>query len=145
MTMEQRHNLIEGITPMVSRLAEEMRRLPQIEIPIEHHFCEGVYVRKMTMPKGSCVVGKIHTHSQINTCCKGEVRVVMGDEVVVMKAGDVVVCPEGARRAFYAHEESIWTVTLRTDETDIEKIESEFVVETEQQYLEFQKRILCLS
>lgn len=118
-----------------------MTGLPQVDIPIEHFFCEGVYARKMTMPKDAAVVGKIHLHSQINILSKGDVSVVTENGLIRMKAGDHMVCPKGSKRAFYAHEESVWTVILRTDETDVEKIEDEFVVETEQQYLDFQKRI----
>lgn len=125
----------------VTRLEATMRALPQIEIPIEHHFCEGVYARKMTMPADSTVVGKIHLHSQINILSKGHMSVATDKGVVELFAGDHIVCPEGSKRAFYAHEESVWTVILRCDEKDVEKIEQEFVVETEQQYLEFQKRI----
>lgn len=130
-----------AVRAKVNRLEETMRALPQIEIPIEHHFCEGVYARKMTMPEGSTVVGKIHTHSQINILSRGHVTAITDKGRVEMFAGDHIVCPEGSKRAFYAHEESVWTVILRCDETDVEKIEQEFVVETEQQYLEFQKRI----
>lgn len=125
----------------VNRLQAAMTSLPQIEIPLEHYFCEGVYARKMTMPADSTVVGKIHTHSQINILSKGHVTAITDKGRVEMFAGDHIVCPEGSKRAFYAHEESVWTVILRCDETDVEKIEKEFVVETEQQYLEFQRRL----
>lgn len=125
----------------VNRLEETMLALHQIEIPLQHFFCEGVYARKMTMPKDAVVTGKIHLHSQINILSKGHVTAVTDKGVVEMFAGDHIVCPEGSKRAFYAHEESVWTVILRCDETDIEKIEQEFVVDNDQQYLEFQKRI----
>lgn len=128
----------------VIRLEAAAKALPaeaHIDIPLEHHFCEGVYARKMTMPADSYVGGKIHLHSQINILSKGHVTAITDKGRVEMFAGDHIVCPEGSKRAFYAHEESVWTVILRCDETDVEKIEQEFVVETEQQYLESQKRI----
>ena len=36
------------------------------QIPIEHFFMDGVYVRKMTMFKDTVVVGAIHKH--LNMC-----------------------------------------------------------------------------
>ena len=125
----------------VFELEAHVRRRPQVDIPLEHHFCEGVYARKMTMPADSCVIGKIHLHSQINILSKGRVAVLTENGLKEMTAGDHLVCAEGSKRAFYAYEESVWTVILRCDEKDVEKIERDFVVETEQQYLEFQKRI----
>lgn len=130
-----------GVRAKVNRLEEAMKALPQIEIPIEHLFCEGVYARKMTMPADSTITGKIHLHSQINILSKGHVTAITDKGRVEMFAGDHIVCPEGSKRAFYAHEESCWTVILRCDETDVEKIEKEFVVDTEQEF----RRLECLS
>ena len=125
----------------VFELEAHVLRKPQIYIPIERHFCEGVYARKMTMPADSVVTGKIHLHSQINIISKGHMAVFTGTDLKDMFSGDHLVCEEGAKRAFYAHEESVWTVILRCDRGDVENIDQDFVVETEQQYIEFQKRI----
>lgn len=138
-------NIVQDMRSKIGALHDVMKRMGQIDIPVEHHFCEGVYARKMTMPSGSAVVGKIHLHSQINILSKGRVSVATDNGVIEMTAGDHIVCERGARRAFYAHEESVWTVILRCEETDVEKIEQEFVVETPQEYLEFQRRLACLS
>lgn len=133
------------IRSQVQNLEKEIKQLPQIEPPIAHLFCDGMYARPMLLQKGDCVVGKIHTHAQINILSLGEVSVLTHEGLKRVRAGFHYIAPPGSQRAFYAHEESLWTVILRTDETDIEAIEREFVVETEQQYVEFQKRVLWHS
>jgi hypothetical protein len=39
----------------------------------------------------------------------------------------VVVSPPGVKRLAYAHEESIWATIHGTDETDVDKIEEQFI------------------
>lgn len=119
-------------------------QMPQIEVPIKHHFSQGVYAREMFMPKGALITGKIHKYQQLNILSKGDVTVVTEDGRKRVQAGFHLVAEAGAKRAFFAHEDSIWTVIHGTEETDVDKIEEHFVVETEQQYLEFKEKI-CLG
>ena len=112
-----------------------------IDIPIDHYFCDGIYARTMYMPKGSVIVGKIHKYPQLNILAKGDVTVAMEDGPERLKAGWHKVCTPGAKRSFYAHEDSVWTVVLQTRLTDVEQIEKEFVAETEQEYLDFKNML----
>lgn len=105
--------------------------------PITHHFSKGVYGREMFIPKGVVLIGEIHKYSQFNIMSKGDLSVVVGDEVHRLKAPCSFVAPPGAKRVMYAHEDSIWTVIHGTDETDLEKIEAHFIAKDEQDYLVF--------
>ena len=122
-----------------------MKSLPTIEIEVDHLFCNGMYARTMYVPRGTTLTGKIHKYPQINICAAGDVTVVMDDGPVRVQAGYHVVCPAGAKRAFYAHEDSVWVVILRTEETDVDKIEDELVADSEQEYLDFLEDKKCLS
>lgn len=124
----------------ISRLRGSISPADEIEIEIEHYFSDGVYARKMYMPAGSTIVGKIHKYRQLNILSKGEVTVYL-DEPIRVQAGFHMVAEPGSQRVFYAHEDSIWTVILQTEETDPERIEEHFVVDTEQQYLDFRKSL----
>ena len=110
---------------------------PQIEIPLRHFFSPGVYAREMTVPAGVVLTGKIHKYAQLNILSKGEVSVLLEDGVKRIKAPFTIVAPAGAKRVFYAHEESVWTVILATEETDVEKIEGQFTAATETEYQQF--------
>ena len=118
-----------------------MKGMDPLEIPIKHHFSQGVYAREMFIPIGALVVGKIHKHDQLNILSKGDVTFVTEDGPQRVTAGFHMVATPGAKRAFYAHEDSIWTVIHGTEEKDVEKIELHFVAQTEAEYLEYQKLI----
>lgn len=131
----------------VMYLESKMKKMPQIEIPITHYFSEGVYAREMFVPKGVMLTGKIHKYPQLNILSKGEVSVLIDEEVIRIKAPYTFIAKAGAKRVFLAHEDSIWTVIHGTHETDLDKIESHFIAETEQEYLEFcgQKQLLFMT
>jgi hypothetical protein len=106
----------------------------QIDLPVKHHFSNGVYGREMTMPKGCLLVGKIHKKQNLCMVLKGEVSVLSVDGVVRLKAPYTYVGSPGAQRVIFAHEESIWTVLHGTHETDVDKIESEFIAKDYEDY-----------
>lgn len=128
----------------VFALERSMLQFEAVDIDIDHLFCNGMYARTMYVPKGITLTGKIHKYPQINICAKGDVTVFMENGPIRVGAGFHTVSPAGAKRAFYAHEDSIWIVILKTDETDIEKIEGELVTNSEQEYLEFKEDKKCL-
>lgn len=121
----------------VLKLEHAMQAMEQIDIPIKHYFSQGVYAREMTVPKGATVVGKIHKYEQLNILSAGEVSVVTDEGVQRVKAPFTLVAPPGAKRAFYAHEDSVWTVIHGTEERDVEKIELQFIAQSELEYKEF--------
>lgn len=116
---------------------EVMRKHEPVEVPIRHYFSDGVYAREMVVPKGVLLTGKIHKYTQLNMLLSGDVSVLLDDGWVRVRAPYTTVQAPGAKRMFYAHEVSVWTVILRTEETDVEKIEACFVAETEADYKRF--------
>ena len=59
------------------------------------------------------------------------------DGLVRVKAPFTVVSPPGTKRIAYAHSDCTWTTILATEETDPEKMEELFTVNTEAEFLEF--------
>lgn len=126
------------LRPKVNALQAEMLKLPQqVTLEIAHHFAHGVYAREMVMPKHSLVVGKIHLFSQINILSKGEVSVLTERGIERFTAPHTFSAPSNTKRVIYAHEDSVWTCILGTHETDVAKIEAEFVVDTDEDYAAF--------
>jgi hypothetical protein len=134
---------IEQVAPMTMRdkifaLEDEMRRLPQLEIPVRHYFSDGVYAREITIPKGAVVTGKIHKYRQLNILSAGELSVWIEEGVIErVKAPFTTVSPPGTKRIAYAHDISVWTTILATEETEPDKIEAHFIAPTEKDYLQF--------
>lgn len=117
-----------------------------VEIPVRHFFANkgsqhGAYAREITIPKGALVTGKIHLTEQINILSKGDISVLTEDGVKRVQAPFTIVSPAGTKRIAYAHEECVWTTFHATRETEVEKIEAKFIVETEQQFLDRMRQL----
>jgi len=132
---------VVGMREKVHALEESMREYEQIDIPIKHYFSQGVYAREMFVPKGTVLTGKIHKYEQLNILSQGDVSVATHEGVKRVQAPFTMVAPPGSKRAFYAHEDSVWTVIHGTEERDIDKIEAHFIAESEVEYLEFAERL----
>jgi quercetin dioxygenase-like cupin family protein len=113
----------------VWNLQEEVAKLPQVELPTEHFFADGMYARSVKRPAGTVIVGKVHKREHFYIVTKGKVSVFSGTTTKVYESGDIVVSQPGTKRAVYALEDSICMTVHRTDKTDIEEIEKELVEE----------------
>src|SRR3990167_1655707 len=107
--------------------------------PLTHKFADGIYVREIFIPKGMCVVGKIHKHSHPNFLLKGEVLVVTEDGKERLMAPLSIISPAGIKRVVYALEDSVWITVHVTSETDLIKIEDEVIAKTFQEFESFKK------
>ncbi len=103
------------------------KHFPKIDIKMEHHFSKGVYAREAVIPAGAIVVGKIHKHENLNIVSKGDISVFTEEGWKRIKAPATFVSPPGVKRLGLAHEDTVWTCIHATEETDLEKIESEMI------------------
>src|ERR1700680_2348720 len=126
----------------VSAIEAMMKKVEQIEIPLRHYFSPGIYAREIQIPKGALITGKIHKYSALNILSKGELSVLLEDGIKRIKAPFTVVSTPGTKRIACAHEDSVWTTILHTDETDPEKIEAHFTAASEIEYLQFRDRVM---
>lgn len=111
----------------IKALEESMKGLPQFEEELFHHFCQGVYARQMNVPKGTVLVGKTHKRDCINFIMSGEVEVVSPEGKQRIKAPEIFVSPARTKRAMVAIEDLVWVTVHASEETDLEKLESELI------------------
>jgi len=111
----------------VLRLEAALSELPQIEPEVRHHFSDGMYARELHIPKGAILTGKIHRKAHLSVISKGDISVLTEHGVKRLKAPCIVESFPGIKRAGYAHEDTVWTTFHATDETDLKKIEAEFI------------------
>lgn len=102
----------------IAQLAEVLKAMPQIEIPMRHHFADGVYAREGDIPKGACFAGRVHLKAQVNIISRGAILVLTEQGPIEMRAPFTMVNPPGAHRAAYALEDTTWTTIIACDETD---------------------------
>lgn len=100
----------------------------QERCPLSHEFGGGMYVRKIFLPKGMVVVGKIHRHAHPNFLLQGKVIVVTEDGGrEYLQAPYSCISPAGTKRVVYVLEDAIWATVHITNETDLAKIEEEVI------------------
>lgn len=121
---------IEDIRSFISKVEEWGLKQDQVEFPLTHRFSKGVYAREIFIPKGCLIIGKIHKFANLNVLSKGDLSIVSIEGHQRVQAPYTVVSPPGVKRMAYAHEDSVWTTIHGTDETDLAKIEDEFIVKT---------------
>ena len=97
---------------------------------IKHYHAPGLYGREMWMPADCLITGKIHKTEHICVLSMGKVTVSNGNDAITYEAPATIVSKVGAKRAIYAHTESVWTNFHATELTDPEEIEDEIIAET---------------
>lgn len=113
---------------LVGRLQSAMAELPQVELPTEHFFANGMYARRLTIPKDSVIVGKAHKHEHLFMLMYGDLSVWVDGEIQRLKPGDTFVSSPGIKRVGLAHADSMCVTIHRTDSRDLEEIEAEIIV-----------------
>jgi len=107
-----------------------LRELEPVEEVLEHHFIPGVYCRKLTLPAGAVIVGKIHQDLHMCIVAKGRIMVASEEGSKELVAGDVFVSRPGVKRAGYAIEETVFINihTNKEDDKDLAVLESKLIV-----------------
>jgi len=108
-------------------------------MPLFHHFADNAYAREMHILKGNMIVGKIHKHSLFNFITRGRITVINEHEGVQVLVGPCFFkSPAGIKRLVFAHEDTVWIGIHPTSETDLSKIEDEFLAKSFVELLEYQ-------
>ena len=106
----------------------------RISIEPMHYFAKGLYARAIHIPKGTLLTGKIHKQEHLNIVAQGVISVLTEDGPQTVRAPFTMVSKPGTKRVGYAHEDTVWITVHATDETDVNRIENDLVVESYEQY-----------
>jgi len=106
---------------------------PDIDLQVEHNFSDGIYMRTITMPTGSLIIGHRHKTSHLNTITKGscisfDVETGTTTEIV---APCTFESKPGVKKIVYVVEECVWSNIHNTDEKDIDILEATLVEQSE--------------
>lgn len=119
----------------IVQLEQELLRMPQAEMPVEHHFADGLYGRVLHIPKHCCLTGAIHKREHINILAKGDITVITEDGPKRITAPYVMVSMPGTKRAGFAHEDCVWITVHACDETTVEGAETALVTNDYEEWL----------
>ena len=121
----QQRAYIDTVRDVQQQLSESP---DQIDVPVQHHFAPGVYMRQMDAAAGTLVVSKMHRTELMNILLKGSLTVATEDSIQLMTAPCVLKSMPGTKRIGYFHEDSSWITIHPTSDTDLEKIEQQVIV-----------------
>lgn len=123
----------DGAAPAVVReridqLTRELLAAPEevkLTLHVEHAFCDGMYIRRLFIPKDTLVAGRIHKKPCINIVERGRIEVLTEFGCRVLEAGWTGVSEPGVQKVGHALEDSIFVNVFRTDKTNPADIEAE--------------------
>lgn len=105
----------------IYRLEAELLKLPQVDMPVEHAFCSGLYARTMRLVAGHAYTGAVHKGECFFVVRSGSLATYAGEEAAkVLEPGDMHVVPDGSKRAVVALTDCVVTTfhANPTGETD---------------------------
>lgn len=121
----------------VTEFENILKKYPQLELKVIHHFSKGVYARELHIPAGVILTGEIHKFTNLNILSKGRIQVLTENGMQEVEAPFTVVSPAGTKRVARALTDCVWTTIHGTDETDLNIIEKTFIAKSEEDFLEF--------
>jgi len=108
-----------------ARIINSNDNLSEDDFELEHSFAEGLYIRRLIMPKEIFYVGKLHKDSYFAVMESGDMTCLTENGVKRLQGFHSSIAPPGTKRFGYTHEETIWkTVHANPDNiTDIDELD----------------------
>ena len=109
------------------------------QIPIDHFFMDGVYIRRMTMYQGYLVIGAIHKHKHMCFLLEGHLSVASSSGVEEYVAPCYIISEPGEKRILYAHKDSYWYNTHKNPDNieDVQELEKQIVALSYEEYKKY--------
>ena len=115
------------LTQKVENLLDVTREMPQVQCEEKHHFGPNIYIKEVTMPAGSVIIGKSHKIEHVCNMMSGRMIIVQEDGSKVELVAPMTFVGKPGRKVAYIIETVVFQNIYATDETDIKKLESMFV------------------
>jgi len=96
------------------------------KIPVHHHFGPGIYIREITIPKGTIALGHEQRFAHTNILLTGAVAMYEDGGVKILQA-PMIFTGQPGRKIGAAIEDCVWMNIFATDETDVSKLEEMIV------------------
>jgi hypothetical protein len=115
----------------VNNLLTEMREMPQVDLQTKHYFGPSIYVREVTMPAGSVVIGKHHKKEHLCIMLQGRMIIIDEDGKREEMVAPLTYVAQPGRKVLYILETTVFQNLLATDETDIKVLENMLTYSTQ--------------
>lgn len=122
-------------------LENQLKGMDQAEVPLMQLLHAGMYVRAITVEKGTLLTGKVHKFDHIEIIVSGKIAMTTNDgKAKILEGFNVVPAFSGKKRAAYALEETLWltvTGTGNTGEMTTDEVADVLTVDTFDEFDEF--------
>lgn len=104
-------------------LLKSIGAMDEPDMPLEHYFADGIYVRKLTIPAGTIIIGKKHKNACVNIMLSGDVTIYADGDSERFTGNYIGIAPAGTQKGARTHSETIWLTIHRVDNEDLDEIE----------------------
>ena len=108
----------------VADLEAHALTLPQVDCPVTNYFGPGIYVREITAPADTVIIGHHHKGPCMNVLVKGSMRIIGPDGVPSVITAPLMFNTGPGRKVAYVIDDVVFQNIWATDETDLDKLES---------------------
>jgi hypothetical protein len=126
-----RQDLNIPISQKVEKLLAQVQQMPQVDCQTKHYFGPSIYIREVTMPAGSVVIGKPHRKDHMCVMLQGRMIVVDAEGKQKELVAPMTFVGSAGRKVAYILETTVFQNILATEETDIEVLENMLVDNTQ--------------
>lgn len=131
----------------VQNLEKHFLNEKQADCPVTHIFAPNIYIRQVAIPAGTFSIGHYQTTEHLNIMLKGRVTMVNEDGSHTELIAPQTFVAKPGRKIGYIHEDMVWQNVYSTNETDVEKLETMFLLKsiTWQEHQKSQELLLTLD
>ena len=122
---------VVALKPKESELQQKLNALyeataaqPQIKCEEKHHFGPNIYIKEVTMPAGSLIIGKHHRMEHLCNMVSGRMMILQEDGTTKELVAPMTFVAKPGRKVAYIIETVVFQNIYSTHETDIEKLEN---------------------
>lgn len=115
----------------LEQVEQVLLQMPQVECPVIHHHGPGTYTREVHIPAGTFAIGHHQNYEHTNIMLKGRVTVLNDDGTTLELVAPMFFVGKPGRKIGYIHEDMVWLNVYATDETDVEKLEAQFLTKSD--------------
>ncbi len=109
-------------------IARALSGLPQTECPVIHRFADGLYIREMSIPADTFIVGCDHISGGINICLKGSGVLFVDGAAKHVEAPAIINAGPGSKMMHTLTDVVWWNIFPNEDnEHDIQTLEGRIV------------------
>lgn len=114
----------QSLQEKVNALYETAAAQPQIQCEEKHHFGPNIYIKEVTMPAGSLIIGKHHRMEHLCNMISGRMMILQEDGTTKELVAPMTFVAKPGRKVAYILETVVFQNIYSTPETDIEKLEN---------------------